>query len=79
MRAVDFQIVRDGQTVAATDTHDIERDWIQAGWRDKLAAAVIASGAQFVGPMEKPDEPWHYTYRGTLEDCCSVGIQSEQQ
>lgn len=79
MRAVDFQIVRDGHTVAATDTHDIERDWIQAGWRDKLAAAVIASGAQFTGPLEKPDEPWHYTYLGTLVECSSGGIQSEKQ
>lgn len=67
MRAVDFQIMSDGHIVAGADTHNIERDWIQAGWRDKLAAAVIASGAQFIGPLEEPDEPWHYTYQGTLE------------
>ena len=41
--------------------------WLADGWRDKLSAAVIASGAEFVGPLEKPDEPWHYSYRGALE------------
>jgi hypothetical protein len=62
LRAVDFQISRDGNIVAGSDTEIIESVWLRAGWRDKLAAAVIASGAQFVGPLEEPDEPWHYTY-----------------
>lgn len=64
MRAVDFQIVRGEEIVAGPDTKTIEGDWLRSGWRDKLAAAVIASGAAFAGPLEQPDEPWHYTYRG---------------
>ena len=67
MRAVDFHVESDGSTVAGPDTQTIESIWLAAGWRDKLSAAVIASGAEFVGPLEKPDEPWHYSYSGVLE------------
>ncbi len=67
MRAVDFQVARDDEIVAGPDIGTIERDWLQAGWRDKLAAAVIISGAKFVGPLEQPDEPWHYTYHAPFE------------
>ncbi len=67
MRAVDFHIETAGNTVAGPDTQTIESVWLAAGWRDKLSAAVIASGAEFVGPLEKPDEPWHYGYSGALE------------
>ena len=69
MRAVDFHIMQGATTVAGPDTSTIERDWVRTGWRDKLAAAVIASGAKFEGPLERPDEPWHYTWRGTGGDC----------
>ena len=67
MRAVDFHIETAGQTVAGPDTQTIESVWLAEGWRNKLSAAVIASGAEFVGPLEKPDEPWHYSYYGALE------------
>jgi len=67
MRAVDFHVETAGNTVAGPDTQTIESVWVAAGWRDKLSAAVIASGAEFVGPLEKPDEPWHYSYSGVLE------------
>lgn len=67
MRAVDFLVKRDGAVVAGPDTATIEDVWLNGGWRDKLAAAVIASGATFTGPLEKPDEPWHYTYLGSFE------------
>ena len=67
MRAVDFHVESGGNTVAGPDTQTIGTAWLEAGWRDKLSAAVIASGAEFVGPLEKPDEPWHYSYRRALE------------
>lgn len=67
MRAVDFHIESAGMTVAGPDSTTIESEWLQAGWRDKLSAAVIASGAPFDGPLENPNEPWHYTYRRAVE------------
>lgn len=67
MRAVDFLVKRGGTVVAGPDTATIEGVWLKGGWRDKLAAAVVASGATFTGPMEQPDEPWHYTYHGSFE------------
>ena len=73
MRAVDFQVRKDGETVAGPDTTTIESAWIGGGWRDKLKAAVVASGARFVGPLKDPDEPWHYDYLSELDvsDHCS--------
>lgn len=67
MRAVDFRVRKDGETVAGPDTTTIESAWVRDGWRDKLKAAVVASGARFVGPLEDPDEPWHYDYLAELE------------
>jgi len=67
MRAVDFHVESGGSTIAGPATETIEAIWLAGGWREKLSAAVLASGAEFVGPLEKPDEPWHYSYRGVLE------------
>lgn len=67
MRAVDFLVKRDATIIAGPDTKTIETVWLNDGWRDKLAAAVVASGEKFTGPLEKPDEPWHYTYQGSFE------------
>ena len=66
MRAVDFQVRKDGETVAGPDTTTIDSAWVRDGWRDKLKAAVVASGTRFVGPLKDPDEPWHYDYLGEL-------------
>jgi hypothetical protein len=65
MRAVDFQVESGGNTIASPDMSSVQGIWLMGGWRDKLAAAVIASGARFAGPLEQPDEPWHYTYCDT--------------
>lgn len=62
MRAIDFQVQRDGQIIAGPVTASIATDWESAGWTGKLDAAVRASGQQFVGPLANPREPWHYTY-----------------
>ncbi len=64
MRAVDFLIVSDGRIVAATELAAVARDWDGPGWSRKLADAIAASGANFVGPLRSPYEPWHYEYQG---------------
>ena len=62
MRAIDFQVHRDGQVVAGTRTATMAQDWDDAGWTRKLENAVRAASQRFVGPLASPREPWHYTY-----------------
>jgi hypothetical protein len=62
MRAIDFQVHRDGQVVAGPKTATIPQDWDQSGWTARLDAAVRAASNRFVGPLATPREPWHYTY-----------------
>lgn len=62
LRAIDFQVHREGAVVAGTRTATIAQDWDGAGWTQKLEAAVRAGSRRFVGPLESPREPWHYTY-----------------
>jgi hypothetical protein len=62
MRAIDFQVQRGASLVAGTRTATIASEWDTAGWTEKLAAAVRTASNRFVGPLESPREPWHYTY-----------------
>ena len=62
MRAIDFQVHKDGAVVAGTRTATIAEEWDGAGWSAKLESAVSAASRRFVGPLESPREPWHYTY-----------------
>jgi hypothetical protein len=61
-RAVDFQVTRRGQVIAGTDVASAHRQWDAAGWTQKLHAAISIAGNRFVGPLQSPHEPWHYTY-----------------
>ncbi len=61
-RAFDFQIERGGQIVAGLDFATARQRWDEAGWTQKLRAAVSAAGDHFVGPLAWPYEPWHYAY-----------------
>jgi hypothetical protein len=61
-RAFDFQIERDGRSVAGFDAAAARQQWDGAGWTQKLHAAVVASGRPFTGPLQSPYEPWHYAY-----------------
>jgi hypothetical protein len=61
-RAFDFQIERDGHTVAGFDATAARREWDANGWTARLHAAVVASGKPFAGPLQSPYEPWHYAY-----------------
>jgi hypothetical protein len=60
LRAIDFQIMKDGAIVAPTDTATVKRNWDAPGWTEKLQAAM--SGTRFRGPLRSPYEPWHYEY-----------------
>ena len=60
LRAIDFQIMRDGAIVAPTETASVRRNWDAPGWTDKLRAAI--EGSKFRGPLQSPYEPWHYEY-----------------
>jgi hypothetical protein len=62
LRAIDFQVHREGAVVAGTRTATIAQEWDGAGWTQKLEAAVRAASSRFVGPLASPREPWHYTY-----------------
>jgi hypothetical protein len=59
-RAVDFQVTKDGRVIAPTETAKVASVWERDGWGAKLAAAV--RGSSFVGPLQAPNEPWHYEY-----------------
>lgn len=63
MRAVDFQVESAGRIAAGTDSAAIPSEWIEAGWKARLQAAVAAADAGFHGPLAAPDEPWHYDFR----------------
>jgi len=60
LRAIDFQIMKDGAIVAPTETATVKRNWDTPGWTEKLQAAV--AGSRFRGPLQSPYEPWHYEY-----------------
>jgi hypothetical protein len=60
LRAIDFQIMKNGAIVAPTETATVRRNWDEPGWTEKLQAAM--SGSSFRGPLRSPYEPWHYEY-----------------
>lgn len=62
-RAIDFQIMKDGHIVAATEVNAVARQWDAPGWTLKLKEAVTAAGKRFRGPLPAPNEPWHYEYK----------------
>ena len=62
MRAIDFQVQSGGRLVAGTQTSKIAEAWDEAGWTARLGAAVRAGSQRFIGPLDSPREPWHYTY-----------------
>ena len=59
-RAIDFQIVQNGRIIAPTEVAKVRSVWEEQGWARKLATAMRDTG--FVGPLQSPNEPWHYEY-----------------
>lgn len=62
MRAIDFQVESSGRIVAGTESAAIATEWIAAGWKARLQAAIVAANVGFHGPLATPDEPWHYDF-----------------
>jgi len=60
LRAIDFQIMKNGAIVAPTETATVKGNWDTPGWTEKLQVAM--SGSRFRGPLRAPYEPWHYEY-----------------
>lgn len=60
--AIDFQIMKDGKIYAGADTKKVESIWRAEGFDVKLKSSMTAAGPSFIGPLENPDEPWHYEY-----------------
>jgi hypothetical protein len=63
-RAIDFQIMKDGKIVAATEVGAVAQQWDAPGWTRKLKEAIAAASPRFKGPLTAPNEPWHYEYLG---------------
>ncbi|HEY7641816.1 MAG TPA: hypothetical protein VH814_18950 [Steroidobacteraceae bacterium] len=59
-RAIDFQIVQNGRIIAPTEVAKVHAVWEGQGWASKLATAM--RDTRFVGPLQAPNEPWHYEY-----------------
>jgi hypothetical protein len=59
-RAIDFQITHDGRIIAPTEVAKVRSVWEGQGWARRLAAAM--RDTRFVGPLQSPNEPWHYEY-----------------
>lgn len=62
MHAVDFQVRQGALTVAGPSTAQVQAVWLGQGWRDRLQSAIRQAGDKFKGPLQNPDEPWHYDY-----------------
>jgi hypothetical protein len=63
MHAVDFQVRQGALLVAGPSTAQVETIWLGLGWRDRLESAIRRASHKFSGPLQSPDEPWHYDYR----------------
>ena len=63
MHAVDFQVWQGALTVAGPSTSQVQAVWVGQGWRDRLESAVRLASDKFRGPLQNPDEPWHYDYQ----------------
>jgi hypothetical protein len=62
LRAFDFQVKKGERIVAGPDTSTIAGVWAAHGWTEKLRDAVRSSSGVLQGPLESPNEPWHYVY-----------------
>lgn len=59
-RAIDFQVMRGDTLIAGPQIADVTRVWEQQGWARKLKQAT--TDTRFTGPLQSPNEPWHYEY-----------------
>jgi hypothetical protein len=59
-RAIDFQIAQDGRIIAPPEVAKVRSVWERQGWGRRLAA--VMRDTRFAGPLQSPNEPWHYEY-----------------
>jgi hypothetical protein len=57
--AIDFSIRTPDERTFNAKTSAAK--WRADGWAEPLRVAVVAGGL-FSGPLEQPDEPWHFTF-----------------
>jgi hypothetical protein len=62
LRALDFQVKRGDRIVAGPDSSTIATIWAAQGWTTRVRTAVSAVSTKLEGPLEHPNEPWHYVY-----------------
>lgn len=63
IKALDFVVKRGRATIAGADMG--QRDTVWRGpdnWSNRLNAAITSVSSDWDGPLQNPDEPWHYTY-----------------
>lgn len=67
LRAFDFKITTTrGRLVAGASSSAIRTIWDANEWTGRLKFAVEqACPGCFAGPLDKPYEPWHYTWTGS--------------
>jgi hypothetical protein len=70
LRAIDFQVVQSGKTVAPADIAVSQSIWEDLGWSTKLQNAM--ANTHFVGPLQTPHEPWHYEYVASIRTAQSA-------
>jgi hypothetical protein len=63
-RAIDFQITQGTRIVAPTEIAKVSTVWRAQGWANRLAA--VMRDTRFIGPLQSPNEPWHYEYAPRL-------------
>lgn len=61
-RAMDFQVRKGNGTVAGPDVASVADVWEKQGWARRLRQAIDPAQGIFVGPLQQPNEPWHYEY-----------------
>lgn len=63
IRAIDFVVRRGNRTIARADSAQIATVWRGPdNWQQRLNDAINAVSGNWDGPLQNPDEPWHYTY-----------------
>jgi len=61
-RAMDFQVRKGNGTVAGPEVASVADVWEKQGWARRLAQAIDPAQGVFAGPLQQPNEPWHYEY-----------------
>jgi hypothetical protein len=64
LRAIDFKVYKKSTLIAGVKSVNVKTVWEKPGWKKKLKKAVEAVSSNWDGPLEHPNEPWHFTYTG---------------